>query len=198
MRVIVGIGNPGSRYKNNRHNVGFQFLDFFCAEKKLAFKASKFDYHFSEGEFSGAPFVLIKPDTYVNNSGLAVLDCLNHYKVDVENLLVVVDDINLSLSDIRLRKNGGDGGHNGLSSIIYHLQSKSFSRLRIGIGNDFQSGNLADYVLSDFRKNDFLQLEKSFNLSNQLVDSFILEGYNKMLSTFSRLKNLDKLNKEPE
>lgn len=198
MRVIVGIGNPGSRYKNNRHNVGFQFLDFFCAKKKLTFKASKFDYHFSEGEFSGASFVLIKPDTYVNNSGLAVLDCLNHYKVDVENLVVVVDDINLSLSDIRIRKNGGDGGHNGLSSIIYHLQSKSFSRLRIGIGNDFQSGNLTDYVLSDFGKNDFLLLEKSFNLSIQLVDSFILDGYNKMLGTFSRLKNLDKLNKEPE
>lgn len=198
MRIIVGIGNPGSRYKNNRHNVGFQFLDFFCEQKKLAFKASKFDYHFAEGKISGAPFVLIKPDTYVNNSGLAVLDCVNHYKVDVENLLVVVDDINLSLADIRIRKNGGDGGHNGLSSIIYHLQSKNFSRIRIGVGNDFQSGNLADYVLSDFSKNDFILLEKSFILSIQLVESFILDGYNKMLSSFSRLKNLDKLNTEPE
>lgn len=198
MRIIVGIGNPGSRYKNNRHNVGFQFLDFFCEQKKLVFKASKFDYHFAEGMISGTPFVLIKPDTYVNNSGLALLDCANHYKVDVENLLVVVDDINLCLADIRIRKNGGDGGHNGLSSIIYHLQSKNFSRLRIGVGNDFQAGNLANYVLSDFSKNDFIQLEKSFNLSIQLVESFILEGYNKMLSTFSRLKNLDKLNTEPE
>ena len=198
MRIIVGIGNPGSRYKNNRHNIGFQFLDFFCEIKKLVFKASKFDYHFAEGKISGAPFVLIKPDTYVNNSGLAVLDCVNHYKVDVENLLVVVDDINLSLADIRIRKNGGDGGHNGLSSIIYHLQSKNFSRIRIGVGNDFQSGNLADYVLSDFSENDFILLEKSFILSIQLVESFILDGYNKMLSSFSRLKNLDKLNTEPE
>jgi PTH1 family peptidyl-tRNA hydrolase len=198
VRIIVGIGNPGSRYKNNRHNVGFQFLDFFCEKKKLLFKASKFDYHFAEGKISGAPFVLIKPDTYVNNSGLALLDCVNHYKVDVENLLVVVDDINLSLADIRIRKNGGDGGHNGLSSIIYHLQSKNFSRIRIGVGNDFQSGNLADYVLSDFSKRDFMLLEKSFILSIQLVENFILDGYNKMLSTFSRLKNLDKLNTEPE
>lgn len=198
MHIIVGIGNPGSRYKNNRHNVGFQFLDFFCEKKKLVFKASKFDYHFAEGKISGAPFVLIKPDTYVNNSGLALLDCVNHYKVDVENLLVVVDDINLSLADIRIRKSGGDGGHNGLSSIIYHLQSKNFSRIRIGVGNDFQSGNLADYVLSDFSKSDFMLLEKSFILSIQLVESFILDGYNKMLNTFSRLKNLDKLNTEPE
>ena len=193
MRVIVGIGNPGSRYKNNKHNVGFQFLDFFVKKKLLLFKTSKFEYHFAEGDFSGAPFVLIKPDTYVNNSGLAVLDCINHYKVDVDDLLVVVDDINLSLSDIRIRKSGGDGGHNGLSSIIYHLNNKNFSRLRIGIGSDFESGNLIDYVLSDFDKNDFLQLEKSFNLSIQLVESFISDGYNKMLNTFSRFINAENL-----
>lgn len=198
MRVIVGIGNPGTRYQDNRHNVGFQFLDFFAQKKKLLFKASKFEYYFSEGEFSGAPFVLIKPDTYVNNSGIALSDCINHYKVYVNDVLVVVDDINLSLSDIRVRKSGGDGGHNGLSSIIYHLQSDNFSRIRIGIGNDFQPGNLAEYVLSDFNKNDFMQLEKSFDLSIQLVESFILDGYNKMLSTFSRLKNFNSLNKEPE
>jgi PTH1 family peptidyl-tRNA hydrolase len=196
VRIIVGIGNPGSRYKNNRHNVGFQFLDF--AQKRLSFKASKFDYHFTEGEFLGNPYVMIKPDTYVNNSGLAVSDCINHYKADVENVLVVVDDINLNFTDVRIRKSGGDGGHNGLSSIIYHLQSKDFSRLRIGIGSDFKAGNLADYVLSDFDKNDLIQLEKSFALSIQLVDSFYLDGYHKMLSTFSRLKNLDKLNTEPE
>jgi len=198
VRVIVGIGNPGTRYQDNRHNVGFQFLDFFAQKKKLLFKASKFEYYFSEGEFSGAPFVLIKPDTYVNNSGIALSDCINHYKVYVNDVLVVVDDINLSLSDIRVRKSGGDGGHNGLSSIIYHLQSDNFSRIRIGIGNDFQPGNLAEYVLSDFNKNDFMQLEKSFDLSIQLVESFILDGYNKMLSTFSRLKNFNSLNKEPE
>ncbi len=198
MRIIVGIGNPGSRYKNNRHNVGFQFLDFFCIKKMLTYKASKFDYHFSEGEFSGVPFVLVKPDTYVNNSGLAVVDSINHYKVTIDDVLVVVDDINLSLADIRIRKSGGDGGHNGLSSIIYHLQSKNFSRLRIGIDSNFNSGNLAEYVLADFGKNDYLQLEKSFNISIQLVESFISDGYKKMLNTFSRLKNLNKLNKESE
>ncbi len=138
MRLIVGIGNPGSRYKNNRHNVGFQFLDFFVQKKMLQFKASKFQFHFTEGELFGEPFVLLKPDTYVNNSGLAVLDCINHYRIEVNDVLVVVDDINLALSKIRIRKSGGDGGHNGLYSIIYHLESKDFSRLRIGIGDDFE------------------------------------------------------------
>jgi peptidyl-tRNA hydrolase, PTH1 family len=198
VRAIIGIGNPGSRYKNNRHNVGFQFLNYFGSSKSLSFKTSNYDFHIAEGEFSGFPFVLIKPDTYVNNTGLAVLDCVNHYKINVTEILVVVDDINLSLSDIRVRKSGGDGGHNGLSSIIYHLNSNNFSRLRIGIGDDFESGNLSAYVLSDFDKNDFMQLEKSFEICTKLVESFISDGYDKMLSTFSRLKNLDKLNKKSE
>lgn len=198
MRLLVGIGNPGSRYKNNRHNVGFQFQDFFASKKSLEFKVGKFNYHYAEGEFLGEPFVLIKPDTYVNNSGLAVLDCIDHYKIDVTEILVVVDDINLNLADIRIRKSGGDGGHNGLSSIIYHLQNNNFSRLRIGIGNDFESGSLVNHVLSDFDKNEFLQLKKSFEICEQLAESFISDGYDKMLSTFSRLKNLDKLNKESE
>jgi len=96
VRLIVGIGNPGSRYKNNRHNVGFQFLDFFVQKKMLQFKASKFQFHITEGELLGQPFVLLKPDTYVNNSGLAVLDCINHFKIEVNDVLVVVDDINLA------------------------------------------------------------------------------------------------------
>lgn len=198
MRLIVGIGNPGSRYKMNRHNIGFQFLDYFADKYKLSFKASKFEYHFAEGIFSGSEFVLIKPDTYVNNSGFAVLDCVNHYKINVTEILVVVDDINLNFSDIRVRKSGGDGGHNGLSSIIYHLNNNNFSRLRIGIGNDFESGKLSSYVLSDFDKNDFMQLKQSFEISTKLLESFISDGYDRMLSTFSRLKNLDKLNKESE
>ena len=198
MRIIVGIGNPGRGYQNNRHNVGFQFLDFFVEKNNLIFKPSKYDYHFVEGEHSGKPFVLIKPDTYVNNSGLAVLDCIRFYNASVEDVLVVVDDIHLSFSDIRIRKSGGDGGHNGLNSIIYHLNSENFSRIRIGIGNDFESGNLVDYVLSNFNKSDFIKLEKTFSLSLQLVESFILDGYSSMLSTFSRLKNQENLNKESE
>lgn len=196
MRAIVGIGNPGKRYENNRHNVGFQFLDFFAAQKSLTFKASKFDYHHSEAEFSSKPFVLIKPSTYVNLSGTAVLNCIINYNLDVKDLLVIVDDINLDIGLIRIRKSGGDGGHNGLSSIIYHLNSNEFPRLRIGIGNDFKNGLLPDYVLSNFDKNDFQIIKKSFDTSIQLIENFILDGYQKMLSTFSRLKNSEKKNEE--
>lgn len=198
MRAIVGIGNPGNRYKNNRHNVGFQFLDFFAERRSLSFKASKFDYYYSEGELSGMPFVLIKPGTYVNLSGVAVLNCVTNYKINVQDVLIIVDDINLDTALIRIRKSGGDGGHNGLSSIIYHLNSNDFPRVRIGIGSHFNAGDLSDYVLSDFDKKDFLKLNKSFDLSIQLIDSFILDGFHKMLNTFSRLIREEDLNSKSE
>ena len=128
--------------------------------------------------------------------GVAVLNCIINYNLDVKDLLVIVDDINLDIGLIRIRKSGGDGGHNGLSSIIYHLNSNEFPRLRIGIGNDFKNGLLPDYVLSNFDKNDFQIIKKSFDTSIQLIENFILEGYQKMLSTFSRLKSLEKKNEE--
>jgi peptidyl-tRNA hydrolase, PTH1 family len=198
VRAIVGIGNPGSRYKNNRHNVGFQFLDHFADKKKLIFKESGFNYFYSEGELSQNPFVLIKPSTYVNLSGVSVLSCINNYNVDIKNVLVIVDDINLELASVRLRKSGGDGGHNGLSSIINQLNSNKFPRIRIGIGNKFENGNLPEYVLSDFSKDDMLKLKYSFELSTQLIESFITDGYEAMLNAYSRFKNLDKNNKETE
>jgi peptidyl-tRNA hydrolase, PTH1 family len=198
VRAIVGIGNPGRRYKANRHNVGFQFLDFFAEQRSLAFKASKLDYYYSEGELSGMPFVLIKPDTYVNLSGVAVLNCITNYKINVQDVLTVVDDINLPTALIRIRKSGGDGGHNGLSSIIYHLNSNDFPRIRIGIGSDFKDGELSNYVLSDFDKDDFLKLNKSFDFSDQLIESFIVNGFHKMLNTFSRLKREESLNSKSE
>jgi peptidyl-tRNA hydrolase, PTH1 family len=198
VRAIVGIGNPGSLYKANRHNVGFQFLDFFAEQRSLAFKASKFDYYYSEDQLSGMPFVLIKPDTYVNLSGVAVLNCITNYKINVQDVLIVVDDINLATALIRIRKSGGDGGHNGLNSIIYHLNSNVFPRLRIGIGNDFKTGDLSNYVLSDFDKKELLKLNKSFDLSIQLIESFISNGFHKMINTYSRLVREENLNNKSD
>lgn len=198
MRAIIGIGNPGRKYIFNRHNVGFLFLDYFAEKKKLEFKPSKFDYYYSEGELGNIPFVLIKPSTYVNLSGVAVLSSVTRYKIDFKDILIVVDDINLEFSEFRLRKSGGDGGHNGLSSIIYHLNCDQFPRIRIGIGNNFEKGDLPKYVLSDFDKNEQIKLKSTFEMSTQLVESFILDGYNAMLNTYSRLINLEKKNNKTE
>lgn len=187
MKVILGIGNPGIRYQLNRHNVGFMFLDFFAASCSVTFNSSKFDYYFSEGEINGNRFSLIKPTTYVNNSGIAAQQAIQNYKIDIKDFLVVYDDINLAFPDIRLRANGSDGGHNGIHSVIYHLASEDFPRLRVGIGDNFDKGNMADYVLSDFTANEFIDLKKSFKDASFLTKEFISGGLKNLLDSYSTL-----------
>ena len=187
MQIIVGIGNPGSRYKNNRHNVGFQFLDYYAEKKSVKFKTSKFDYYFAEGEIDSTPFLLVKPSSFVNNSGVPVLNVVQNYGIPLSSLLIVVDDINIPAFSLRLRGSGGDGGHNGLTSIIYHLSSDDFPRLRIGVGNNFTAGNLPDYVLSDFEDKDLSTLKKVFDLSTLLIDDFIKYGFQMMSTSYSKI-----------
>jgi PTH1 family peptidyl-tRNA hydrolase len=187
VRILLGIGNPEGRYSFNRHNVGFMLLDYFAKEHSIAFKPSKFDYYFAEGDLSSNSFLLVKPTTYVNNSGLAALQVVKKYETDIEDFLVIVDDVNLQFADIRIRKSGGDGGHNGINSIIFHLQNDQFSRLRIGIGNNFAEGQMADYVLTDFNEDEKKILLGTFKTGTTLLEEFILGGINKMLDVNSKL-----------
>lgn len=190
MKAILGIGNPGNNYLFTRHNVGFQFLDSFAQKHNLEFIPSKNNYWFAESSFTTFPFFLIKPTTYVNNSGLAVLELLEKYKLSLNNILVIVDDVNLPLGNIRIRKSGGDGGHNGIKSIIYHTNSLDFPRIRIGIANDEKIDNLADFVLSEFTEEESKILKDSFNLSIELVEHFIIGGTSKMLNYHSKQNKL--------
>ena len=186
MRSIVGLGNPGKRYDFTRHNVGFQILDLFAQKNKIKFKASKKDYFYSEGLFRSSDFFLVKPTTYVNSSGIAVLDFVNEYSVELEDLLIVYDDVNLQPGQIRLRKSGSDGGHNGIKSIIYHLQNDSFPRLRFGIGSEFEKGDMAEFVLAKFSSNEMRLVEESMEFTVELIEQFIAGGYKSMLDHFSK------------
>lgn len=194
MRILLGIGNPERRYSFNRHNVGFMLLDYFAKEHSIDFKPSKFDFYFAKGNLSSNPYLLVKPTTYVNNSGLAALQAVKKYETDIEDFLVIVDDINLQFADIRIRKSGGDGGHNGINSIIFHLQKDQFPRFRIGIGNDFAEGKMADYVLTDFNDNEKKVLLDTFKTGTTLLEEFITGGVNRMLDANSKLlkKEIDK------
>ncbi len=187
MRIILGIGNPGSRYQFNRHNVGFMLLDHFANKYSLSFNPSKGDYYFAEGKIEDMEYLLVKPTTYVNNSGFAAFEILKKYEINTTDLLVVCDDVNLDVADLRLRASGGDGGHNGVSSIIYHFASNAFPRLRIGIGNDFEPGYLAEYVLTDFNQSELKELEKCFNTGALLIEEFIKGGIKQMLDANSKL-----------
>ncbi len=188
MRIVLGIGNPGRRYENTRHNIGFLILNSFAEKNKLSFIPSKADYYFSEGESGENPFVLVKPATYVNNSGLAAIHALDFFNAELKDFLVVADDVNLNIGSLRVRASGGDGGHNGMKSIIYHTGSNVFPRIRIGIGSEFTKGEMADYVLSKFHKSELGAIESSAGLTLQLIDAFTAGGIKQMLDFYSKIK----------
>ncbi|MCU7494880.1 MAG: aminoacyl-tRNA hydrolase [Ignavibacteria bacterium] len=187
MRAVFAIGNPGSRYADTRHNVGVMLLDYFAQRFDLTFKASKKSYYFAEGELDGSPFILIRPSTYVNLSGVAASDFIREHKLPLEDFLVLYDDLNLSLAQLKVKLSGGDGGHNGINSIIYHLASDKFPRLRIGIGRNFPQGGMADYVLNSFSEEEFKALEGTFKQGKSMLEEYIKGGVKKMLDFYSRV-----------
>lgn len=191
MRTVLGIGNIGLRYQRNRHNAGFLVLDYFAQNRSIKFKAAKSDYYICEGDLNQVHYFLIKPSNYVNNSGVAALQFLEKHKIDISDLLVVCDDVNMEMGKLRVRKSGGDGGHNGLASIIYHLNSDQFPRLRIGIGSDYNEGELSSYVLDDFSENDAKIFKTVLKDSSHLVEEFIIGGIEALLNANSKLYNND-------
>ena len=187
MRVIFGIGNPGIRYEFTRHNAGFLLLDYFAQKNSLCFKETIGEYLEAPGKISDQNFVLIKPVTYVNNSGITARQVFDKYNAAPEDFLVVSDDTNLKNYILRVRLSGGDGGHNGLSSIIYHLMTDQFPRIRIGIGSNPTDVALTDYVLSEFSKNELEEYQNTFSKGSQLIEEFIFGGSKKMLEANSIL-----------
>jgi len=187
LRIIFGIGNPGIRYESTRHNAGFLLLDYFANKKSLSFKESKGDHFEAEGNISNHNFLLIKPATYVNNSGIAAKQLFEKYNPSPEQFLVICDDTNLKTLDFRVRLSGGDGGHNGLSSIIYHLVEEKFPRIRIGIGNNPPDTILSDYVLSEFSEAELKEYQDTFSKCSVLMEEFIIGGTKKMLEANSIL-----------
>lgn len=191
MRAVLGIGNIGLRYQRNRHNAGFLILDYFTQNRSIKFRAAKGDYYFSKGDLNQVHYYLIKPSNYVNNSGVVALQFLKINKIDLSDLLVVCDDINMNMGKLRVRRSGGDGGHNGLASLIYHLNSNQFPRLRVGIGSDYKEGELSSYVLDDFSEDDDKIFETVLKNSSFLVEEFISGGIEAMLNANSKLYNND-------
>ena len=187
MRVIFGIGNPGIRYVNTRHNAGFLLLDFFAQKKSLSFTESSGEYFEARGSINEKHYIIIKPTTYVNNSGIAARQVIEKYNLAIEDFLVVCDDTNLKNYILRVRLSGSDGGHNGLNSIIYHLITDQFPRIRIGIGDNPFDVALSDHVLSEFSKNELEEYSNTFVKGSQLIEEFIIGGSKKMLEANSVL-----------
>lgn len=152
MFCIVGLGNPGKKYEKNRHNAGFLYLDWLANKNNFLFHKAA-TYQYAKIFINNFPHIFVKPQTYMNLSGIAVSYVVSYFKIDIEKCIVIVDDIALPFGKIRIRPNGSSGGHNGLKSIEQHLNSQNYPRIRIGVGAP-QGEDLADYVLSDFHKKE--------------------------------------------
>lgn len=174
MKAVIGLGNPGLRYRNTRHNVGFMLLDMIAKEMKLAYR-NDFRGKFAEGKLEEEKVLLLKPYTYMNLSGLAVAQLAGFYKVSPQNILVVHDDLDLALGRIRLRAKGSSGGHKGLKSIIAELGSQEFWRLRIGVGRPQEEGDIVNHVLSSFKKDEKEIIKETFSRAGKAVQLW-LEG----------------------
>ncbi len=186
LKIVFGLGNPGMRYENTRHNIGFEILDRFALKHKLRFVEGKGDYYIAgSGKNFASSFFLVKPTTYVNASGIAAAQLFDLYEIKTEDFLVVVDDLNLEPGKIRVRQRGGDGGHNGLHSIIYTLETDAFPRLRFGIGAEFEKGEMADYVLSKFDDETKKIVNEKIDDAVELIESFLEKGYEGMVNLLS-------------
>ena len=194
MRAIIGIGNPGSSYQFNKHNAGFLLIDYFAKLNSINFIPSKYSYYQATSTIDQTSYVLIKPTTYVNESGIAAAEVINNFKLSREDLLVVCDDVYLDLGSFKAKLSGGDGGHNGLSSIIYHLNTIDFPRIKICVGRSTEEKKLVDHVLSDFSDEDEPILTNVFKNSSTLIREFITGGTEKMLEANSKLYNEEKEN----
>ncbi|WP_282134692.1 aminoacyl-tRNA hydrolase [Seonamhaeicola maritimus] len=182
--LIVGLGNIGEKYENTRHNIGFRILDYFAKKEDLTFETQKLG-DLTTYKLKGRTFVFLKPNTYMNLSGKAVLYWLTKEKIPLENLLVLTDDLNLPFGSIRLKTKGSDGGHNGLKDIQDKLNTTKYNRFRFGISDEFSKGRQVDYVLGEWNEEENEKLSERLDKSIELIKSFALAGINNTMNTFN-------------
>ncbi len=171
--LVVGLGNPGSSYETTRHNMGHSTICAYAKERDWTLKKSdRLNGRIASGMVNGIKVYLLMPSTYVNNSGLSVRKSIEFFKIPLENVLVIADDINIPFGKFRFREKGGDGGHNGLKSIEAHIHTSDYCRLRIGIGNTFIE-NLEEFVLSNFSEEELGAMPRIFREADAVIDTWI-------------------------
>lgn len=185
--LIVGLGNPGRQYEATRHNIGFEVIDYLSKEHKIKVNKIKFKALLGEGTLGGQRVILAKPQTFMNLSGESVREITSYYKIPAERTIIVYDDISLPTGSIRIRAKGSAGGHNGMKSIIYQLQTDEFPRLRIGVGApQHENYDLADYVLGHFGNGESEDIINAVKTAPDALISMMCEGIDKAGAKFNR------------
>ena len=190
MKLIVGLGNPGLRYQHTKHNIGFRVIDALHEKTQRDLQAPRYRQTsickslVAQTTWHDTSVVLAKPMTYMNNSGVAVAALVNRFEVPLSQLCIVYDDVHLDIGVLRIRQKGSDGGQKGMKSIIHHLGTNEFPRLRIGIGEPI--GNLTDYVLTEFSETEEIEIEPTIHRAVEAVEAFIKDDILTVMNQFNR------------
>lgn len=186
MYLVAGLGNPGTKYEMTRHNIGFHAIDYIADKIGAKVKKLKFKALYGEGEINGERVLLVKPQTFMNLSGESIAEFVRFFKIPVENVIIISDDIALNVGRLRIREKGSAGGHNGLKSVIYMLSSDAFVRVRIGVGAPSHSDyDLAEFVLGRFGKDEIPILEDAITRAYSAVSEIIARGAMSAMNKFN-------------
>lgn len=182
--LVVGLGNPGLKYEETRHNIGFKVVDYFASVSDVTFSTVKLG-ELAHAKFKGRQILLLKPSTFMNLSGKAVNYYLQAEKIPIENLLVITDDIALPFGKLRMKGKGSDGGHNGLKHIQATLNTVNYARLRFGVGNEFLPGRQVDYVLGEWSDEERINLEERIKTACEFIKGFSTIGLAQTMSNWN-------------
>jgi PTH1 family peptidyl-tRNA hydrolase len=188
MYIIAGLGNPGKDYETTRHNAGFMTIDRLADQLGCEVTTRKFQGLTGSGFIGGEKVILLKPQTFMNASGESIRAAADFYKLEPDHILVIYDDISLDVGSIRVRVKGSAGGHNGMKSIIAHLGTENFPRIRVGIGEKPERMDLADYVLGHFSKEEMENLQKATHMAAEAAEILITQDAQTAMNRFNKVK----------
>lgn len=187
--IIVGLGNPGKRYENTRHNIGFKIVDYLNSKAMLS-RGCKRSLHYSlidKCVLGGRVVIMVEPQTFMNNSGIAVQDIMHYHRMNEAQLIVIHDDITLPVGHFKIKKGGSAGGHNGIKSIIQHLGTGDFIHIKIGVGQKPEGWELANYVLSKIPDIEYKKIENKFELIAEALENMFNFGLERTMSVYNPL-----------
>jgi len=183
--IVAGLGNPGKDYENTRHNAGFMVMDYLASRENIRIDRAKWNALFADASFMGKRVLFVKPQTFMNKSGEAIRDIAEFYKIPAEKIIIIYDDINFAPGQMRIRKKGSAGGHNGMKDIIYQLQTDEFPRFRIGVGSKPEGWQLMDWVLSKFGAEDKVEMDKAIENAYEALKIYFTEGIDEAMQKFN-------------
>ena len=184
MKLIVGLGNPGREYNKTRHNIGFMCIDKIAEHFQVKIDSNKFKGEYTQFNYKGEKIILLKPGKYMNLSGEVIRDFVNFFKIDIEDILIICDDLDTKVGNFRLRYKGSSGGHNGLKNIELHLSSKEYKRIKVGISND-KNIDTKDYVLGKFTKEEIDLINPIINKMTEVIEDYLKLPFDNVMNKYN-------------